>query len=296
MSNVGPPYITHINYFCPAPEQHHDQQHIEPLDDTGHDHDDDNQRPDYTNEFALPEFGRSNCDHDQLNDDRFIRYWHACMQEQRRRAAGYQAMHNISGFQQAMFVEDALMGLDHYSCPYCASMGVRPPRHGLGMRGMRGPGTWGGMGGLGSGYEQNVTGQGMMPPPLQAAPYMPGVPSFAPNNLHGPSYPVAAPLIPAMPSFAPNNLPGPSHPVAAPLVPAMPNVVPNNLPAPGRPVTAPGAQIVANQQPVYQAPVVAQAFAQASAGPTCAGQSRHGRYVREQEPAGFLSRMYRALW
>ncbi|KAK3621568.1 hypothetical protein LTR56_013045 [Elasticomyces elasticus] len=266
MSNVGPPYITHINYFCPAPEQHHGQQHtsnkpVEPLDNPGHDNENI-----YADEFTLRASDRFDPHYDHHNDDGFIRHWQACNQEQRRRAAGYQAMYNISGFQQAMLAEDALMGLDHYSCPYCASMGVRPPRQGLGMGGMRGPGTWGGMGALGSGYGQNTMGQGMMPPPLQA---------------------------PYMPNFAPNNLPGPSHPVAAP---TMPNIVPNNLPAPGRPVTAPGAHIVANQQPVYQAPVVAQAFAQASAGPSCTGHARHVRHVREQESAGLLSRMYRALW
>ncbi|KAK4894992.1 hypothetical protein LTR27_006859 [Elasticomyces elasticus] len=273
MSNVGPPYITHINFFCPAPEQHHDQQHTEPLDNPGHDHDNDNQRPDYTNEFALPEFGRFDSHYDHFNDDRFIRYWRTCMQEQRRWAAEYQAMRNASGFQQAMLFDPALMDVNRYPCPYCASMGVRPPRQGLAIGGIRGPGTWGGMGALGSGYEQNTMGQNMMPPPPQAAPYMPD-----------------------MPNFAPNNLPGPNYPVAAPLMPAMPNAVPNNLPALGRPAATPGAHIVANQQPAYQAPVVAQAFAQASSGPPCAGHARHGRHVREPEPSGLLSRMYRALW
>ncbi|KAK5693303.1 hypothetical protein LTR17_025114 [Elasticomyces elasticus] len=147
MSNVGPPYITHINYFCPAPEQHHDhhhdQQHTEPLDNPVHDNENI-----YADEFALRDIGGFSSHHDHFNDDRFIRHWHACMQEQRRWAVEYQAMHNISGCQQAMLAEDALMGLDHDSCPYCASMGVRLP--GLGMLGMRGHRSW---------YEQNVAGQ-----------------------------------------------------------------------------------------------------------------------------------------
>ncbi|KAK4960947.1 hypothetical protein LTR10_001436 [Elasticomyces elasticus] len=283
MSNVGPPYITHINYFCPAPEQHHEQHHdqhhdqqhdsprsepAEPLDSPGHD-----QKNIYANEFALSGITDSFSYGDNFNDDRFIEYWRTCKQQKKLWAECRQAMHDVSGFQHAMLFDPALMGLDHYSCPHCATMGVRHLRQGLGMGGMRGHGTWGGMGGLGSGYEQNTMGQGVMPPPPQAPPHMPGVPNFAPNNL-----------------------PGSSHPVGAPLVPAMPNVVPNNLAVSGRPAVAPGGHMVASQQPVYQAPVVAQAFAQASAGPFCTGHARHARHVREQEPAGLLSRMYRALW
>ncbi|KAK5713205.1 hypothetical protein LTR15_011568 [Elasticomyces elasticus] len=274
MSNVGPPYITHINYFCPAPEQHQDQRHTEPLDKPGHDNGNI-----YANEFALrggmgggflSHRDHSEDDHfkdDHSRDDHFIRYRHACMQEQRRWAVEYNAM---SGFQQAMLFDPALMDVNRYPCPYCATMGVRPPRQDVVMPVLGGPGLFKGMGSSGPWYEQNVMGQGMMPPPPQAAPYMPGMSGLAPNNLSGPRYPVAAPL-----------------------VPAMPNIVPNNSSTPGRPAAAPGAHIVANQQPVYQAPVVAQAFAQASAGPSCSG---HARHVREQEPAGILSRMYRALW
>ncbi|KAK3618495.1 hypothetical protein LTR56_005086 [Elasticomyces elasticus] len=103
MSNVGPPYITHINYFCPAPEQHHDQRHNEPLDNPSHD-----QKNIYANEFALrggmggfsshhdhSKDDRFTDDHsrdDHCRDDRFIRYRHACMQEQRRWAVEYNAM------------------------------------------------------------------------------------------------------------------------------------------------------------------------------------------------------------